>query len=109
MKRYIVDEVTNTGLIELPDNVKYMGTIIWDESVDGAIPAAMLPNSRWLMKSGNNLVEDLTRKPAVQAADAAVATAKSDKANMRATLAGYNGVGNPNQTLKDLIEYLGIK
>jgi len=109
MKRYIVDEGSHTGLLELPDSSKYSGTILWDESVDGPIPASLLPDVRWLKRVAGKLEIDTVLKAVVEAADAAKTNKENAKSALLTNIQAYDGSENPNQTLKDLIEFLGLK
>jgi len=109
MKRYIVASGEQTGSITLPDDALYSGNILWDESVDGLIPPSAMADIRWLRRSGNSLVVDGALKTTVEAADTAKANQKNARAILLANLQAYDGTGNPNQVLLDLIAYLGIK
>ena len=109
MKRYIVDSGSHTGIITLSDDAEFHGNDIWDEEVDGEIPASVLPDIKWLKRVGDTLKVDTILKAVVQAAD----TAKTNKENARAALAAnlraYDGTTNTEQTLLDLLNYRGFK
>ncbi len=109
MKTLVVDEVTNTGILILKEGKEYRGTIIWDVDVDGPIPASVMPDIRWLKRVGNKLEIDAALKAVVGAADTAKTNKENARAALSANLRAYNGTSNPNQTLVDLITYLGIK
>ena len=110
MKKIIVKEGDRSGLITLKDHETYHGETIWDDSIDGPIPAKYLGKERYLKRQNNTLVEDAAAKIISDKESADNLSISAVKSNLLAEIKIYDGndVGSGAILLK-VMEYLSLR
>lgn len=117
--------MTKQLIVEAPDGTQQLITVdatgcyydqskvTWDTSIDGALPAD-LSGLGGLVKQGNSLVVDATKKAAFDAAQAAkqaaANAAQQAKANRKSLFKDLSKITDPNvkQLLKAIIDEFNL-